>query len=34
VWHFPDGRYSPATADRKTLYLNGAHTLYALVPKH
>jgi outer membrane protein assembly factor BamB len=35
VWTFPDGKYSPVTADRKTLYLNGYRTLYALVPtKH
>ena len=34
VWRFADGKYSPATADSKTLYLNGTHTLYALVPKH
>ena len=33
LWRFNDGRYSPVTADRHTVYLNGAHTLYALVPK-
>jgi len=33
VWSFADGKYSPVTADRRTLYLNGYHTLYALVPK-
>lgn len=33
VWRFADGKYSPVTADRRTLYLNGYHTLYALVPK-
>ncbi len=33
VWTFRDGEYSPVTADRQTLYLNGFHTLYALVPK-
>ncbi len=32
-WTFADGRYCPATADRQTLYLNGSHTLYALVPR-
>jgi outer membrane protein assembly factor BamB len=33
VWRFGDGKYSPVTADQRTLYLNGYHTLYALVPK-
>ena len=33
VWSFPDGKYSPVTADGATLYLNGYHTLYALVPR-
>jgi len=33
LWRFNDGRYSPVTADQRTLYLNGYHTLYALVPK-
>jgi outer membrane protein assembly factor BamB len=33
VWRFPFGKYSPVTADRQTLYVNGAHTLFALVPR-
>ena len=33
LWRFNDGEYSPVTADSKTLYLNGFHTLYALTPK-
>ena len=33
MWSFADGRYSPVTADATTLYLNGYHTLYAMVPK-
>lgn len=33
LWQFGDGKYSPVTADRGTLYLNGSHRLYALVPK-
>ncbi len=33
VWTFPDGKYSPVTADRRTLYFNGYRTLYALSPK-
>ena len=33
VWQFPDGKYTPVTADKKTLYLCGAKRLYAMVPK-
>jgi outer membrane protein assembly factor BamB len=33
VWSFAAGRYSPATADRTTLYVNGSRTLYALVSR-
>jgi outer membrane protein assembly factor BamB len=34
VWRFHDGRYSPVTADRGTIYLNGHYRLYALVARH
>lgn len=33
LWKFHDGLYTPVTASRKTLYLIGGHTIYALVPK-
>ena len=33
VWRFGDGKYSPVTADNRTLYLCGWHVLYALQPK-
>jgi outer membrane protein assembly factor BamB len=33
VWKFHDGRYTPVTATKTTLYLCGNHTLYALEPK-
>jgi outer membrane protein assembly factor BamB len=33
LWSFPDGRYTPITASLTTVYLCGAHTIYALVPK-
>jgi len=33
LWDWPDGAYTPVTADRKQIYLCGVHKLYCLVPK-
>ena len=33
VWQFRDGRYSPVVADAKKVYLVGATSVYALVPR-
>jgi outer membrane protein assembly factor BamB len=32
VWEFPDGKYSPVTADGTRVYLAGSTRLYGLVP--